>query len=80
VGGRCVAPTRGNRSKPSCKRYRTLRGSFRHAGKAGLNKFRFSGRLAGRALKPRSYRLVAVARDATATKSKPKRVLFRIIH
>jgi hypothetical protein len=79
VGGRCVAPTRANRSKPSCQRYRALRGSFRHTGKAGLNKFRFTGRLAGRALKPLIYRLVAVARDVSATKSKPKRVLFRII-
>jgi hypothetical protein len=79
VGGRCLEPTRPNRTKPRCKRYRTLRGSFRHSGRAGLNKFRFSGRLAGRTLKPGSYRLVATAKDAAANKSKPERRLFRII-
>jgi hypothetical protein len=79
VRGRCVRPTRANRDKPRCKRYRTLRGRFRHAGAAGLNRFRFSGRLAGRKLRPGSYRLVATAKDAAANTSKPVRRSFRII-
>ena len=79
VRGRCVARTPANRTKPRCKRYRTLAGSFRHAGKAGLNTFRFTGRLAGRTLAPRSYRLVAVARDRHDNTSRPSRRLFRII-
>jgi hypothetical protein len=78
VSGRCVRPTRANRNKPRCKRYRTLRGSFRHAGPAGLNRFRFSGRLAGRKLRPGSYRFVATAKDAAANASKLARAPFRI--
>ena len=79
VGGRCVRPTRANRDRPRCKRYRTLRGRFGHAGAAGLNRFRFSGRLAGRKLRPGSYRLVATAKDAAANTSKRVNRLFRII-
>ena len=79
VRGRCVRPTRANRGKPRCTRYRTLRGSFSHTGTPGLNRFRFSGRLAGRKLRPGHYRLVAVAEDAAANKSEPVRRLFRII-
>jgi DNA-binding beta-propeller fold protein YncE len=79
VCGRCVAGTRANRAKPRCKRHRTLPGSLRHAGTAGLNRFRFTGRLAGRTLTPHSYRLVAVARDRHDNKSQPSRRPFRII-
>jgi hypothetical protein len=79
VGGRCVRPTPANRGKPSCKRYRTLRGRFEHPGAAGLNRFRFSGRLARRELRPGSYRLVATAKDAAVNTSPPVRTLFRII-
>ena len=79
VSGRCVATKRANRTKPHCKRYRTLRGRFRHTGETGLNKFRFSGRLAGRTLKTGRYRLVAKAKDAAANKSEPERRRFRII-
>jgi hypothetical protein len=79
VAGRCVAPTRANGTKPSCTRYRKLRGSFRHNGKAGLNRLLFSGRLAGRKLRPGRYRLVSTAQDAAGNKSRPVRRLFRII-
>ena len=79
VRGRCVRPTRANRGRPRCKRYRTLRGGFRHTGTAGLNRFRFSGRLRGRKLRPGRYRLVATARDAAGNRSKPARRLFRMI-
>jgi hypothetical protein len=56
-----------------------LRGSFKHIGKAGTNSFKFTGRLAGKALKPGSYRLVAVARDAAGNASSVKRARFRIV-
>jgi hypothetical protein len=79
VRGRCVRPTRVNRGKPSCTRYRRLRGSFRHTGTAGLNRIRFGGRLAGRKLRPVNYRLVAVAEDAAGNRSAPVRRPFRII-
>ena len=79
VRGRCVRPTRANRGKPRCTRYRSLRGSISHTGTAGPNRFRFSGRLAGRTLRPGNYRLVAVADDAAANRSAPVRKVFRII-
>jgi hypothetical protein len=79
VRGRCVRPTRADRTRPRCRRYRTLRGSFSRRSTAGLNRFRFSGRLAGRRLRPGSYRLVAVARDPAGNSSTPVRRLFQII-
>lgn len=79
VGGRCVRPTRANRSKRRCTRYRTLRGAFSHRGSAGPNSFRFSGRLRGRKLRPGRYRLRAVATDAAGNRSPRKHVGFRIV-
>jgi dipeptidyl aminopeptidase/acylaminoacyl peptidase len=60
-------------------RYRLLKGSFTHSGKAGLNRFRFTGRLRGRKLRPGRYRLVLVATDAAGNKSKARRMKFRIV-
>jgi CSLREA domain-containing protein len=79
VRGRCVPPTRANRTAPKCTRFVALRGSFTHAGKAGLNSLRFTGRVGGRKLAPGPYRLVAVARDAAGNRSKVVRQAFRII-
>jgi hypothetical protein len=61
-GGRCVAPTRANRTARRCTRLVTLPGSFSRTGHAGANSFRFTGRLAGRTLAPGSYRLIATPR------------------
>lgn len=44
-------------------------GSFKQAGKAGPNTVRFSGRLAGKLLKPGRYRLVAVPRGGAPTRA-----------
>jgi hypothetical protein len=60
-------------------RYVSLRGGFTHAGKAGANRFKFTGRLRGRKLKPGRYRLVEVAVDAAGNKSATERVRFRIV-
>jgi CheY-like chemotaxis protein/DNA-binding beta-propeller fold protein YncE len=79
VRGRCVAPTRANRTRSRCERYRTLPGSFRRTSQAGSNALRFTGRLAGRKLQPGSYRLVAVGQDPAGNKSQPTRRPFRII-
>ena len=79
VQGKCRKPTRKNRRRKRCVRYRGLRGSFEHSGQAGRNSFKFTGRLRGRKLRPGRYRLVARARDAAGNKSKPKRVRFRIV-
>jgi PKD repeat protein len=58
VGGRCVKPTRRNRSARACTRTGAPR-SFTRASTAGANSFRFTGRVGGRALAPGRYRLVA---------------------
>lgn len=79
VGGRCVKLTRANRRAKACTRYTLMRGGFTHRGKAGRNRFRFSGRLAGRKLRAGRYRLRAVATDAAGNKSLSRRARFRIV-
>lgn len=77
--GKCRKPTAGNRNAPRCTRYLKLRGSFGHAGKQGVNRRKFTGRLRGKKLRAGSYRLVATAIDAAGKPGKPKRARFRII-
>ena len=79
AGGRCVKQTKGNRRKPPCTRYARLGGTFTHDGAAGANGFRFTGRLGGKALKPGSYRLVAVAVDRARNASRVAHASFRIV-
>jgi hypothetical protein len=55
---RCAKPSASKRSGRRCTRVVKLRGSFSQAGKAGANRFHFTGRLANRKLKPGSYVLV----------------------
>jgi Glycine rich protein len=78
-GKKCVPLTRRNRRARRCTRYRRLRGSFTHAGKAGLNSFRFTGRLRGKKLRPGRYRLTMVATDSAGNRSRAKRARFRIV-
>ena len=79
VSGRCVRPTRRNRSRRRCTRYVRVRGSFVHQGGAGVNRFRFSGRLRNHRLPLGRYRLVAVATDAGGNRSAAERRPFRIV-
>ena len=74
-GGRCVAAKLAPRGKP-CRRVKTIPQSFTIAGRAGANRFRFTGRLARRALPPAHYRLVARPLVADA---KARRASFRVI-
>jgi hypothetical protein len=60
-------------------RYLRLRGSFRRGAVPGLNAFRFTGRLRGKALPAGSYRLLARSVDAGGKASKPVRRSFRIV-
>jgi virginiamycin B lyase len=76
-GRKCVKPQRGKSGK-KCTRYVLVSGSFKHAGKAGSNKFHFSGRIGSKKLSPGKYRLVAVATVGTR-KSKLKRADFKIV-
>ena len=79
VGRRCVKRTSRNAKRRRCRRYVKVRGNFTHAGVAGANRFRFSGRLRNRALARASYRLVARATDAAGNRSAVKRAAFRIV-
>lgn len=79
AGRRCVAPTRRNRAARRCTRFVRVRGSFRHSGRAGLNRFRFTGRIGGRRLAPGRYGLVARPRDAAGNLGSTARRPFRII-
>jgi hypothetical protein len=53
-------------------------GRFSVAGRRGLNRLRFSGRVRGRALAPGPYVLRAVAVDRAGRRSAPSAVRFRI--
>jgi streptogramin lyase len=77
-GKKCVAPKPSNKKGKKCTRYVLAKGSFKRAGAGGRNKFKFSGRIGGKRLKPGSYRLIAVA-TAGSSKSKPKRANFKIV-
>jgi hypothetical protein len=72
---KCVS---GARKHGKCTLYKSVNGSFRFAGKAGLNTFRFMGRVAGKSLKPGSYRLTAIATDTAGNKSKTLTKSFTI--
>jgi subtilisin-like proprotein convertase family protein len=78
VRGRCVPATRRNAGRRRCTRFVRLRREFSHRGRAGANRFRFTGRLGGRRLRPRAYRLVAVATDAAGNRSARRFARFRI--
>jgi hypothetical protein len=73
VGKRCVKQTRANRTKKKCARFKPVKGSFTHSGQAGQNRFKFSGRIAGKGLGPGRYRLVGKTGSASKTAS------FRIV-
>jgi hypothetical protein len=73
VGKRCVKQTRANRTKKKCSRFKRLKGGFTHSGQAGQNRFKFSGRIAGKGLRPGRYRLVG------KTGSVSKAASFKIV-
>jgi virginiamycin B lyase len=77
-GKKCVKAKRGKKKGKRCTRYVRVKGSFTHKGKAGSNRFKFSGRVGSKKLKPASYRLNAVA-TAGPSKSKVRRANFKII-
>lgn len=76
--GRCVARSRTNRRKPTCKRAIT-RGVLSFTGHAGLNKVAFEGRISHRQkLKPGSYTLMLTA-TGTNGRSAPETLSFTIV-
>ena len=66
VGKACKKLTRGNRDRKPCPLFKPLKAGFTHAGAAGANAFRFTGRIGGKALRPGAYRLVARAGSSSA--------------
>ena len=75
VNGRCVAPSRRNRSAKKCTRFVAVKGSLSHNGVAGANSLRFTNKK----LKPGSYRLIASATDVAGNRSAPKRASFEVV-
>jgi len=59
--GGCVRRTKSNHSRRRCIRLVALPGDFTRTGSAGVNRFRFTGRLAGHKLAIGSYRLMATS-------------------
>ncbi len=57
VGKKCVKQTSANKGKKKCDLAKPLKGGFSEAGAAGQNRFKFTGRLGSKALKPGRYRL-----------------------
>ena len=76
-GGRCRPPSDAPRGK-RCERRVRVRGSFTHTGAAGLNRFRFTGRLAGRPLRPGRYLLKATPLTSAGRPVSPRRAAFAI--
>jgi hypothetical protein len=80
VGGRCVKPTRRNRSRRRCTRMVPVRGSVSLPVQAGARRIKFAGRLsARRRLRPGRYQLVLTARDGAGNVSTPDRARFRLL-
>jgi Bacterial Ig domain len=76
--GRCVKtkPHEKTHGK-SCVLYKTL-GLFRHGDKAGKNRFRFTGRIHGRKLRPGRYLLLSTPRNSTGESGKSHTNTFTI--
>jgi hypothetical protein len=74
----CAKPTRKNRKKRKCTRYKGA-GTLTRASKQGKNSVKFTGRIGKKALKRGSYRLVVRATDAAGNKSKARSLSFRVV-
>ncbi len=79
VNGKCVAQTRNNRRKHSCKRTLT-RGTMTFSAHAGANKVAFQGRISrSKRLSPGTYTLIITATNAGGQRSGPKSLGFTIV-
>jgi Tol biopolymer transport system component len=76
--GRCVKPAPRLQARPRCTRV-VPAGTLVRSGRAGANAVRFSGRLGKRALAAGRYRVTLVATDAAGNRSRPARLVLRII-
>jgi fibronectin type 3 domain-containing protein len=76
---RCVKAAARARSAKACTRFVPMRGSFDRTGIEGLNRFCFTGRVAGHALASGSYRMVAQQRAQAAAAGSIAYSRFRIV-
>lgn len=77
VGRRCVPERKRNHNHRRCTSYIRVRGSFTMPGKAGRERFQFTGRLNGRRLAPGRYRLIATP-TADRRRGTPVHAAFRV--
>jgi hypothetical protein len=83
VGRRCVKPSRTNRRRPRCTRYKRVVALTRSV-QPGANQTPFSGRWRDsrnrrKALTPGGYRTTITATDAAGNTSTPQRLNFRVV-
>jgi N-acetylneuraminic acid mutarotase len=79
VKGKCVAQTKANRRKHSCKRTLT-RGTLTFSGRPGTNKVAFQGRISrSNKLRLGAYTLTITASNAAGQRSSPKWLTFTIV-
>jgi pimeloyl-ACP methyl ester carboxylesterase len=76
--GRCVRRATSTRGGRGCTLFVATRGSFARSRAAGADSFTFTGRIAGCALRPGRYRLVAIP-GAGGRSGRPAGVPFRIV-
>jgi hypothetical protein len=79
VGRACRKPTRTNRKAKRCLRPVKAGTLTRRNLKAGRVSIAFSGRIGKKKLRPGSYQVTVVAKDAAGNRSKPARATFRIV-
>lgn len=56
-GKKCVKKTKANKGRKKCPLFKPVKGGISNPGAAGQNSFEFSGKIAGKALAPGTYRL-----------------------
>lgn len=78
VGRACRRPTRRNRGRRRCTRYRSV-GSLKATGAVGANSRAFGGRFGRRALRRGPYRALIGAVDAAGNISKPRAARFKVV-
>jgi hypothetical protein len=79
VGRSCKKPTRKNRKAKRCLRPVKAGTLTRKNLKAGKVSIAFSGRIGKKKLRPGSYQVTVVAKDAAGNRSKPAPATFRIV-
>ena len=75
--GRCRPPATPARGK-RCTRRARVTGSFAHVGATGDNRFRFTGRIGGRTLKPGNYRLIATPIASDGSRGATRATAFKV--